>query len=256
VASPAGPAPTIKTGTSIIVLHFIGQLVFHKTSSPANIFHDMTAHGDEAPPTGGGRRPYRQRQRADAAEATRRRILDAATERLRRAPAQPVSVDAVARDAGVSRSTVYLVFSSRAELLDAVAADVLHRAGRRHLVEAVAHPDAREALRGGLRAGAAMYAADPDAFRALFSMSTLGQDPTGGTIRRWERTRMVGVTRLAGQLADQGALRPGVTLRAATDLLWVLTSFEAFDLLYAGRDLDHEAAAAALFAAAERSLLG
>jgi hypothetical protein len=63
------------------------------------------------------------------------------------------------------------------------------------------------------------------------------------------------VTRLADQLADQGVVRPGVTPREATDLLWVLTSFEAFDLLHAGRGHDHAAAAAALFAAAERSLL-
>jgi AcrR family transcriptional regulator len=207
----------------------------------------MTRHG--------GRRRYKQRERARTVEATRRRILDAAAARLRRAPSQPVSVDAVASDAGVSRSTVYLAFGSRAGLLDAVAADVLHRAGRRRLVEAVAHSRAREALRGGLGAGAAMYAADPDAFRALFSMSALGEDATGGTIRRWERTRMVGVTRLAGRLADQGALRPGVTQREAVDLLWVLTSFEAFDLLHAGRSRDHEGAAAALFAAAERTLL-
>ena len=200
-------------------------------------------------------RPYRQRQRADAAEATRRRILDAAATRLRNAPAQPVNVEAVASDAQVSRSTVYLNFGSRAGLLDAVAADVLHRAGQRRLVEAVADPDAREALRGGLAAGTAMYAADPAAFRALFSMSALGEDPTGGTIQRWERTRMVGVTRLAGRLADQGALRAGVTQQAATDLLWVLTSFEAFALLHAGRGHGHAAAAAALHDAAERSLL-
>jgi AcrR family transcriptional regulator len=200
-------------------------------------------------------RQYEQRERARAAEATRRRILDATASRLRQAPAQPVSVDAVASDAGVSRSTVYLGFGSRAELLDALAADLLQRSGHRRLVEAVAHPDAREALRGGLRTGCEMYDADPDVFRALFSMTALGEDVTGGTIRRWERTRSVGVTRLAGRLRDQGALRPGVTELEAVDLLWVLTSFEAFDLLRAGRGHDHAAAAAALFAAAERTLL-
>lgn len=198
-------------------------------------------------------RPYEQRRRAVAAEDTRRRILDAAAARLRSAPSRLVGVDAVASDADVSRSTVYLNFGSRAGLFDAVAADTLQRAGHRRLVEAVAHADAREALLGGLRAGTAMYAADPLVFRALFSMSALGEDVTGGTIRRWERTRALGVARLARRLAE-GILRPGVGEQDAADLLWVLTSFEAYDLLRARRDAGAADAAATLVAAAERGL--
>ena len=64
-------------------------------------------------------RPYEQRQRAEAAEQTRRRILDAVIERLRKAPAEPVSVDRIAEMAGVARSTVYAIFGSRAGLFDA-----------------------------------------------------------------------------------------------------------------------------------------
>ena len=68
-------------------------------------------------------RRYEQRARAASAEATRRRILDALYDRLHDAPAAPVSVDAVAQAAGVARSTVYVVFGSRAGLFDAFAAD-------------------------------------------------------------------------------------------------------------------------------------
>ena len=60
-----------------------------------------------------GTRKYEQRLRAEAAEETRRRILDAVYERLRVAPAQPVSIEQVARTARVARSTVYLIFGSR-----------------------------------------------------------------------------------------------------------------------------------------------
>ncbi len=198
-------------------------------------------------------RRYEQRRRAEAAAETRRAILDAAAARLRSAPSRPVGLDAVASDADVSRSTVYLAFGSRAGLFDAVAADALQRGGYRRLVEAVADADPAAAMRGGLRAGAAMYAAEPDVFRALFSMSALGEDVTGGTIRRWERTRAIGVARLAQRLSEQGIL--GVDEQEAADLLWVLTSFEAYDLLRARRDLDAAAAGDALVAAAERGLL-
>jgi hypothetical protein len=91
-------------------------------------------------------------------------------------------------------------------------------------------------------------------FRALFSMSALGEDVTGGTIRRWERTRGVGVARLARRLGEQGVLRPGVGDQEAADLLWVLTSFEAYDLLRVRRGADATDAAATLVAAAERGL--
>ena len=41
-------------------------------------------------------RRYEQRQRAEAAEQTRRRILEAVIERLRKAPAEPVAIDQIA----------------------------------------------------------------------------------------------------------------------------------------------------------------
>ena len=107
------------------------------------------------------KRRYEQRLRAETAEETRRRILDAVYERLREAPSQPVSVDRIARMAGVARSTVYLVFGSRAGLFDALGDDLLRRDAYERLLEAVAHPDARESLRRGMRAGCEMFAGRP-----------------------------------------------------------------------------------------------
>jgi AcrR family transcriptional regulator len=78
-----------------------------------------------------------------------RRILDAVYQRLRKAPAEAVSVDLIARPAGVSRSTVYLVFGSRSGLFDALGADLLRRGGFGDMLRVTAHPDARAALRGG-----------------------------------------------------------------------------------------------------------
>ena len=88
------------------------------------------------------KRRYEQRLRAETAEETRRRILDAVYERLREAPSQPVSVDRIARMAGVARSTVYLVFGSRAGLFDALGDDLLRRDAYGRLLDAVADPDA------------------------------------------------------------------------------------------------------------------
>src|SRR5881296_2997728 len=66
-------------------------------------------------------RPYRLGRRKPAADRTRARVLRAARELLAaRAGAQPFSVDAVARRAGVARMTVYHQFGSRRGLLEAL----------------------------------------------------------------------------------------------------------------------------------------
>ncbi len=199
-------------------------------------------------------RKYEQRLRADAAAETRRRILDAVYQRLREAPAEPVSIDRVARMAGVARPTVYLAFGSRAGLFDAVGADLLERGGFGRVLQAAADPDPREALRGAIRGVVEMYAAHRDVLRVLSSMARLDATAVGGAIQRMEQGRAGGMTRLAQRLADQEALRADVTAGQAADLLWLLTSFDSFDLLYTGRDLPVEETAATLINTADRSL--
>jgi AcrR family transcriptional regulator len=200
-------------------------------------------------------RKYEQRLRAEAAQETRRRILDAVHARLREAPAEPLSLDEVARSADVARSTIYLVFGSRAGLFEALVEDLLERGGFDRLVEAVAHPDAREHLRAGLRAGLEMYAADRDVHRVLFSMGQLDPEALSGAVQRWEERRAGGIEYLARRLEEQGALRADVTVDQAANVLWALSSFESFDLLYTGRGLSASEAADVLVATAERSLV-
>jgi AcrR family transcriptional regulator len=201
-----------------------------------------------------GTRKYEQRLRAEAAEQTRRRILDAVYQRLRDAPTTPVSVEQVARAAGVSRSTVYLVFGSRAGLFDALTEDLWQRAGFQQVVDAVADPDARRHLRGGIAGGVRVFAAHRDVFRALFSVAELDADAVGGAIARIEENRAGGMTHLAQRLAEQDLLRADVSVDQAADLLWLLTSFDSFDQLYTGRKLSPGDTAELLVTAAERGL--
>src|SRR3954453_11095172 len=97
-------------------------------------------------------RRYQQRVRAEEAEKTRQRIIEAVFERLRAAPSEPVAIERIAAMAGVARSTVYAIFGSRAGLFDAVAVELRGRHGFDRL-EGVSHrPDSREAFRAGMRA--------------------------------------------------------------------------------------------------------
>jgi AcrR family transcriptional regulator len=199
-------------------------------------------------------RKYEQRARAVASEETRARILDAVYQELERAPAEAVSVDRVAQLAGVARSTVYVVFGSRAGLFEAFGEYLYERAGFDRIVAAVEAPDARQHLRDGIRAGCQVFAEVRDVARAWYSMGSLDPDAMAGMPRRIEEDRAGGMAYLARRLAEQDVLRPGVSQAEAADLLWVLTSFDTFDLLYRGRGLPWEEVADRLVATAERSL--
>jgi AcrR family transcriptional regulator len=199
-------------------------------------------------------RRYEQKLRASAAEANRRRILDATRDRLRGAPSEPVSVEKVAQDAGVARSTVYLIFGSRAGLFQALGHDLLERAGFQRIVDAVALPDAREALQASLRAAVDVYADERDAARALSSMTRLNPEAVGGAFDVIDHGRAEGLLHLARRLREQGYLHPDFTPEQAADCLWVITGFDAFDQLYTDRGLDRSACAERLITLA-RSLL-
>src|SRR4051812_42043590 len=143
----------------------------------------------------------------------------------------------------------------RAGLFDAFAADILERGGFQRVLDAVADRDPRVHLRDGITGGVHTFAAHRDVFRALVSMAALDPDAVGGSMRRSEERRAKGMARLARRLARHGLLRDGLTARAAADRLWVLTSFDAFDLLHEGRGLPAAEVARVLVDAAERTVL-
>ncbi len=199
-------------------------------------------------------RKYEQRLRAESAEETRRRILDAVADRLRSAPIEPINLEQIAQKARVSRSTIYLVFGSRAGLFDAFVEDLWARTGLPALTKAVSAPDAREHLRAGLNAASRMYAADRDVYRALYSMARLDPATVGNAVARMETERTGGMAYVARRLSEDGLLRPDLTVRAAADILWVICSFDALDLLLTGRKLSLTRAIDTLIEMAERSL--
>jgi AcrR family transcriptional regulator len=199
------------------------------------------------------KRRYVQRARAEAAVGTRRRILDAARATLERGPLGALKVDEVARAANVSRSTVYLLYGSRAGLFDALARHLRDESGFDRLVAAFRLPDALEAMRTAQRAAVEMYATLPDLARALFTLAAIDPDAVAA-VRAIEDGRRPGQADIARRLRAQGYLRDGVSVEEATDILTVITSFQAFDELFTGGGLPPGAVADRLIAMAERSI--
>jgi AcrR family transcriptional regulator len=73
------------------------------------------------------KRPYRMTARADAALATAERILDAAVEAFWENPSEQISLEEIARRAGVTKQTVLRHFGTKAELLAAAGAREFER---------------------------------------------------------------------------------------------------------------------------------
>src|SRR4030088_352911 len=87
------------------------------------------------------RRQYVSRVRAAAAEANRDRVIEEAAAFLRSEPISAFSIESVAKQADVTRLTVYNQFGSRRGLLEAVFDDIARRGRLIRLNDAMAEPD-------------------------------------------------------------------------------------------------------------------
>lgn len=203
---------------------------------------------------GVGTRKYEQVARAENAEQTRRRILDAVARRLREAPSEPPSLDRVAKLAEVSRTTIYADFGSRAGLFDAFVRDLWERTGLGELSAAVTDAEPRAHLRAAIAAASRMKSRDLEIYRVLHAMDRLDPASAGDAVRHMEEDRRAGVEHLAQRLADGGVLRDDVSAAWAADVLWALTGFDAIDHLLTGRGLDIDAAIERITTTAERAL--
>ena len=87
------------------------------------------------------RRPYRMVARAESAAATGERILDAAVEVFWELPGEQISLDEVARRAGVTVQTVIRRFGGRDRLLASAAEREAERVGRQRDEAPVGDPE-------------------------------------------------------------------------------------------------------------------
>jgi AcrR family transcriptional regulator len=162
-------------------------------------------------------RTYGSPLRAQQAEETRGRILDA-TVRVIAEGLAFVSVPHVAREAGVSVPTVYRHFATKRDLLAAVYPHAVRRAGMDELVI----PRSMDELRGGLRA----YFERTDSFGDLARAAMAS--PAAEELRRINMPDRVAIFR---RLADSIEPKPSKADRdRIARLLVILTASSALRL--------------------------
>jgi AcrR family transcriptional regulator len=148
---------------------------------------------------------------------TKLRILDAA---LSCAAENRLTMAAVAAQAGLSRQAVYLHFPDRAVLLAELARSL-------DLPQDPAVLAAAPSARAALTAMVARLAGDYPRLRPVARLL----DGQAG----WQGSRLAACRLIAERFRGEGALSRHLSLEAAADLLWTLTSLAVWEDLMTGR---------------------
>jgi AcrR family transcriptional regulator len=178
------------------------------------------------------RKPYRSEVREAAADHTRARIVEAARTLLAGGKDGPAfSLEAVAREAGVTRLTVYNTFESKRGLLEAVFDSMARQGGLFELPLLFTEPNTEKALRHLVSVFCRFWASHGKVFPKFSAVAKLDDEIAESLKQRSERRRQV-LTALIGRIAS------GQDQTDLVDVLFALTSFEMFDALSIRRRSD------------------
>jgi AcrR family transcriptional regulator len=176
-------------------------------------------------------RPYRMDRRREITDETRLRIVNAAREILSsREGSARFSVEAVARRAGVARMTVYYQFGSRRGLLEGICDSLAIAGGMDRMADAFRRPDPLEALDEFIGVLMHFWETDRPVRRRLGALAVLDPE-TAAVLEGRSGRRRQGLRVLLGRLAKQTGRPKPKALEDAVDLLYMLTSFHAYDSL-------------------------
>ena len=176
-------------------------------------------------------RRYTLGKRSEESTRTRGRIVAAAAELFARDGFHSVSIDEIAEAADVARATVYNQFGSKPGLIEAIIQEVERSAGLQSILEAVAAPDATDALRQAVREGVRYWASVNDLARRLIGLGALDAE-VRGVLNAADARRGELVAHVVDRLIQQGVLKPGLTRADAISRLGLICSFEGFDQVF------------------------
>lgn len=167
-------------------------------------------------------RTYKSTVRAAAAAATRARIVEAASNLLR-SKETPIAVtmDAVAKAAGVTRLTVYNQFGDRNALFEEVFDAAAAQGGLTRIPEVMSMSDSEQALRRLIEVFCNFWASDSGLGR-LHDLGAIDPEFAAALSRRNERRRKA-ITTLVARMSVEGSVRDELV-----DVLFALTSEQFF----------------------------
>ncbi len=186
-------------------------------------------------------RSYNSPRRAEAARETRRAVLAAARQQFVENGYAHTTLAAIAEAAGVSVATVKLVGGTKPNLLvAAIQAEVRRDDDSVPLVEQqwwrelLADPDSNGMLKKFAAAVASAIERQSNLFAVVWQAAA-SEPEIASLDHRARQGRWNDLRQVAQALAERGALRPGLDLDTATDIIWALASPQLYRLLTADR---------------------
>ncbi len=176
-------------------------------------------------------RPYRLGQRQAATDQTRVKILEAARALLAGSEGfAAFTIEAVARQSGVARMTVYYQFESKRGLLEALFDDLAIRGQIERVRDSFTLSDPLEGIVALCAAYGHFWTMDRLVVRRLHALGALDPEVEQGLRDRQERRREA--MRVMVRRVHERYGRPAPELMDETiDVLFAITGFETFDIL-------------------------
>jgi len=175
------------------------------------------------------KRRYHSPKRERQAQRTRGQIIDAARRLFAQHGFAKTTVEAIAREAGVSSQTVYASVGSKRGIVLALLDRMEVEGGNEELRrELGSSKDPKRQLRAIVRFNRRLFERGQDVLKVVMSAEA---DPdveafgTAGEARRRE-----GQARWVRAWAEGGVLRPDLDEGEAADILWALTGPELYQL--------------------------
>ena len=165
-----------------------------------------------------------------------------------------LTMEAVARAAGVSRVSIYDHFGDRSGLIEALTWRMFQQHDVGRVRQARLQDDVRRSLVGFVRENTRyQYSFGP---RAMKLLRVAMDDPDAAKVVRlvYIESRRASIRELIDRLDDAGELAKGWSVERATDALMVITSLESLEGLITHAALDPDSAADVLAGLAEALL--
>jgi AcrR family transcriptional regulator len=181
--------------------------------------------------TRGPRRAYSSELRAQAAEDTQRRILEAARSLFGRLGIDKVTIANIGRKAGVAGSTVYAIYGSKDGILRALMEESLFGSQFQSAQELLrGEDDPVKLIAMTPRVSRAIYESEASNLGLLRHAS--GFSPALRKMEKeFERRRYDAQEQRVRSLFDAGKARRGLSLEEARRILWMYTSRDVYRML-------------------------
>jgi AcrR family transcriptional regulator len=180
-------------------------------------------------------RPYQLGKRQEQIDESRQRVIDAAGLLLAEADSyRSFTVEAVAKRADVAKATVYYQFGSKTGLLEALCDALADAGGMSGMPAAFTEPDPAAGLRILVGVFARFWAEDRGVMRRLRALAALDVEVRAVISSRDQRRRSA-LEVIVDRLFAGREHNPSLGREQLVRTLWMLTSFETFDML-AGPD--------------------